>query len=481
VTVGIERWGDRSSTIKWSAQTGPDGRLEWNSAPRDEPFELYAVKDGYCYTRDIRLKADGNEHLITVHEVLHVSGSVVDDDTGQPIPEFKAIPGYGGVDRFWDPGLVWYRSEVRRGRNGRYELPLIENVTPLRVRIEAEGYEPGVSDPLPLGGQVTFDFALQRRDPSRGVRGQLRLPDGGPAGGAQVVLLTLEHSVTLNQGRFEGSSVDLLVTADAQGRFSIRRDPKAHSLAVVSDAGIARIRVRDFSRPLSVELQAWGRIEGVVRVANLPPSGAYVTLADRSADQYRGCVHFGVEQSRAEIHPRGAFAIDRVPPGRFYVYFDRGPGIPHSFRTAVDVQPGRVAHVEVGGTGRTVTGHLLPEPGRVKNWTKEAAYAAFKGDNERIPRPKDLTGDALAFWEVDYWESEAGRGYLERNESYGLALSPDGSFRVEGVPPGVYKLLVVGSDFSLEREVVIPIAEEGDAMPVDLGTVTTQSRPGTQR
>jgi len=117
--VGLEQWGEHRSAFEWRERTDFTGRIEWNSAPRDAELLLFARKDGFCYTRDVRLKADGEEHTISLCHVLDVYGRVVDAETGWAIRDFKALPAYGGPERYSsDPGLLWYGSETVRGTDG---------------------------------------------------------------------------------------------------------------------------------------------------------------------------------------------------------------------------------------------------------------------------------------------------------------------------------------------------------------------------
>src|SRR6185369_16037145 len=53
--VVLEQWGEHRQVLNWNATSGPDGRIEWNSAPRDR-LELCALKEGWCFARDVGVK-----------------------------------------------------------------------------------------------------------------------------------------------------------------------------------------------------------------------------------------------------------------------------------------------------------------------------------------------------------------------------------------------------------------------------------------
>ena len=52
---------------------------------------------------------------------------------------------------------------------------------------------------------------------------------------------------------------------DEQGSFSFESKPGAHTVVAVGSAGLGQARCFDFSKPLEIRLQPWGRIEGSVR------------------------------------------------------------------------------------------------------------------------------------------------------------------------------------------------------------------------
>src|SRR6185503_11531203 len=139
-----------------------------------------------CYTREIRVPANGDEHVIRMRPQLHLIGRVTDTVTGRALASFSAVPGYGN-DR-----QSWHRSELRSGTNGFFELPFEENRQPWRVRVEAEGYQPWVSEPLNNETLLPLEISLQPLDPNSAFRGVVVRPDGQPAAGVQLALLTLE-------------------------------------------------------------------------------------------------------------------------------------------------------------------------------------------------------------------------------------------------------------------------------------------------
>ncbi len=354
--VSLEQWGEHRQKLKWSAESGIDGRIEWASAPREGELELCAVKDGWCYTRDLRFKADGQEHLVTLQRQLEVSGWVSDAATSRPITQFKAFPGYG------DGAYAWERLDTRAGTDGKFVIQFQERQMPWRVRVEAEGYEPFVSDPLPPNFNEALSVAMQPLDPARAVPGVVFRPDGGPSAAAEVALLTPEHNASLTgRPRFRHDPGDkLIAVADAQGRFSFGPEAKAQTVVAASPDGFARIGVGDPSKPLTVQLKPWGRIEGSVESGAGAQPMESVVLTACNPDP-KGSLRLEFDFARPDAD--GRFAFGFVPPESVCLYLNPGLGKAFHHRTEVAVVPGGTSSVIITNIGTIVPAAAL-EPAR---------------------------------------------------------------------------------------------------------------------
>jgi hypothetical protein len=337
-TVGLEQWGEYRGVLEWRAKTDWDGRLEWSSAPRDAELELYARKDGFCYTRRVTVKVDGEEHLIRLRHALDVFGRVVDTESGLAVRDFKALPAYGNNQTYsYDSELRWFGGETVRGTNGLFKLTFIENQLPWQVRLVADGYEDWTSEPLQTNvSNVTLDIALKRAALEESVRGMVLKPDGTPAIGAQVALLSLEHNVSLLRTvEFKGNR-RWLTLCDENGEFRFSVNRSAHSVAAVSRDGYANVRVRDARQPVTLQLQPWGRVEGVVDpgAGRLPVES--IELYDPASDNYQGRVSLlGTYSTKADSS--GHFTFENVPPGEFSVFINSLRGIPYHHQTPLTV------------------------------------------------------------------------------------------------------------------------------------------------
>ncbi|WP_237712472.1 sigma-70 family RNA polymerase sigma factor [Pedosphaera parvula] len=468
-TVGLEQWGEHRQVLDWKSKTDANGRIEWNSAPPQDTLELYAKKEGWCYTRSVHVIADGQEHTIKVERELNLSAHVTDSDNGQPIAAFNAVPGYGEGSG----EAVWWRGSTRKGANGMVKVLYEETRKPWRVRIEAEGYLPFISDELNPDFSGTLEVALKPVSIDNVVRGTVFLPDGKPAANAQVALLSLDYGVTLDRAKMSDSGLGygILTNADAAGLFVFPANPRAHSVVAVSAAGYAKVRVHSPKEPVALQLQPWGRIEGSVAFSARSHSIDSVVLMDDKAMNYQGSVRLG-NAFYVKPDSSGRFAFENVPPGQFSVNINRGLGIPFCHRTLVTIRPGETSSVEVGAKGRTVVGQLAAAPGQITNWVKQVEFANLLPTTQPSRPPSNLTVDAAALWAVDYWQSAAAAEYNQHSGPFGVVFAADGTFRAEAVTPGTYSLQVVADNSSLTKAITIPDEPAGTPGDYDLGTFT---------
>jgi hypothetical protein len=161
------------------------------------------------------------------------------------------------------------------------------------------------------------------------------------------------------------------------------------------------------------------------------------------------------------------------------------------------VNPGATTHVELGGSGRTVTGQAaLAGAAEPINWKQVAAELSFKvpgAPGQLPPRTEYFTSyeaynkAALEFSDAHraFWSSARGRELAQSMRSYAAYCNADGSFSIPDVPPGLYELKIdVRQQWSanpqfdgrevgvLEKEINVPETEDGkDHEVLDLGTL----------
>jgi len=235
---------------------------------------------------------------------------------------------------------------------------------------------------------------------------------------------------------------------DEQGAFSFDPKPGAHTVVAVGPEGLGRTRCFDTSRPLEIQLQAWGRIEGVVRKRD----GQW---ADREL-LWQGpgnltswmTLFYGKISARSDA--TGQFTLEHVPPsdGRVVIADDKGS--PSILSAAVRIDPGATVQVQVGGVGRMILGRLIAPPNvEIRSWSNQVNHASLRNEYEPYPLPKTLKGNDVERWKLEYEESESGRVWLRESRCYDFSVGADGSFSIPEVLPGRYRLFISVAQGSL--------------------------------
>jgi RNA polymerase sigma factor (sigma-70 family) len=465
-TVGLERWGGTRTTFNWRVKADRDGRIEWLSAPRDADLELFAFSDEHCFTRDVRLKADGSEHLIKLRRKLDVYGRVVDAETGRGIRDLKAVPAYGGPERYFESELRWAGGETVRGTNGLFKLTFIENQLPWQVKVMAEGYEDWISPSLTNFQHVALDIAMKKSSLKESVRGVVLQPNGEPAADAQVALLTFDQNVRLRKRAFEGNKRWLRRT-DSRGAFQFPVNREAHSVAAVNADGYVLLRLGGEREPVTLRLQPWGRVEVTVDESAHTQPVETIELYDPTADNYQGRVSMLGSYSE-KANADGRFVFEHVPPGECSAFINSGVGIIYHHHTPVVVRSGETTAVTIRGqAGTLIKGRLVPVP-IIRG--DMAPHVSLRLNGEPNPLPFNrATGDQKLRQEFEFWSSPAAREHLRTQQIFAARILEDGSFvSLERLPPGKYQVLATFKNTSASQPFAV---SEGPDTIMDLGEI----------
>ena len=331
--------------------TAGRGRFEGIPTNALNGLICHAGAKGYFCSRNVRLNSNGPEPSICLIKSLQVSGTVLDADTREAVPDFKAIP---------DGSYGYDRSRMKHGQWGAYTVDFSELEGPFRVRVEAEGYEPAMSPSMGRHpSEQEQNFLLRKKDTSRAIHGVVVLPDGQPAANTRVALLTFEQGVTLYRGtlkRENGASRAILATTDARGEFKFNADPHAHTLVAADPVnGFGLLRMHRSTQPFKVQLQPWGRIEGRVVLSGYPASDQQVFITS-GCSAYRS-VRDGLYAASDFISTDadGRFICELVPPGDVTLHLSQRTDQSLSHQTVAEVRAGET--VQGSDRGSRATSH----------------------------------------------------------------------------------------------------------------------------
>ena len=494
-SLGVFLWSDA------------DGRFAWNDAPADRVL-INASHTGYSGVH-WRPATAGDAIVLTLKRSVSISGRVRDAATGKAIDEAEVDVGVADAKT----GEVrWGKGEQTFATQGYLQASVdAERSSEFRLRIQANGYEPFESRVFRSDeGQVEYDVSLKKTDKPQGtvVSGVVVRPDGKPLAGAEVAITYPMtggrdglFSVHIEDGKIQPIRGMAYVKTDASGRFTLGRKPdpagRYFAVVVVHPAFYAEVGRAPFEADPTIRAKPWGRVEGVARVGGKAASGAAIRyFGDRlgNAD-----VPYVMDSGNAQADDQGRFVLDHVVPGevrvsRQFVQGKEPTG--WSNGVLVDVKPGETTRAEIGGTGRPVVARIARPPG----FDPKADYAAhsefeIESDRPHIPYSKELLAkrdNSMIVWAKRWWASGEGREYRRHFFRFGQAkLQPDGTIRVDDVPPGSYRLNLTysadpvrGLGVSPDRiahftkQFTIPEIPGGrDDQPFDLGVL----RPGLKR
>jgi len=473
-------------------RTDSEGKFTLMIGSKSIPARI--VKPEYMTHRFTLPATKGKDQVITLKRPFIISGTVTDAQTGQEILQFSVKLGMqmGEVPMFFDR----YGSEpLGAFLDGHYEITFDESADMPEgfdkriLGIEATGYKRAVSRPFTdEEGDIVFDFKLTRQT---GTTGVVRLPNGDPAAGAEVVISKRSDMwvLSLTQGELNHTAEQkIVVQTDETGRFEFPPQVDPYLIAVVHEGGFASISETEFASSPEITVQAWGRVEGIVRIGSRAAAGETVTLDLIESNQesrieparpgmeftftYREPDPLRVDfryETTSDSDSR--FVFSRVVPGRVEVArrISLGkPYIAHTHTVEVEVKPGQTTAVSVGGGGTTVLG--------------------------RVELPSQMKDGHCSAHGMAQLKAVSGAGKPSARYPFPIRFEPDGSFRADDVPPGDYEVsMEIDCDDGIhdwsrvgivEARLVVPKPDISQTdEPIDVGVLSIRPvntlKPGT--
>jgi len=455
-----------------------------------------------------------------------VTGTVKDKETGRALEEFTVRVHLRCEEPKWDS------TEGKHTGGGGYAVGPLPDAKDVDLdakgyflRVEANGYMPQTSAVFQAWKPFVLDFALVRR---RMAEGRVVNPDGSAASWADVYLAVEDLRLrveTTPKGTQTGRAMAKVV-ADEEGRFSfvyesitvrhvfgiipvktrqLRPDIGVPYLVVVmGEQGFAEVPEEAFTgKEIEIKLEPWGGVTGTVLRGLAPVANAEVYLSRQDGNDTNLATRYA---AKAWTDAGGQFVLDRVAPGSYtvvlmpqdsgdyprWVAWEREPTFGKAHVIAVEVKPGQVAAVTIGGTGRTVTGRFVV-PEEEKHGGEVTVFVTLGLINaEGIPADVErMTPEEQQAWK-EKWRG-AGSADTRCTSYHGTRAGQDGAFTIEDVPPGRYRLgymtlapaetkghatrLVQPQNSRIEIEV--PAAPAGQSSePFDIGVLDPRERMG---
>jgi hypothetical protein len=447
-----------------------------------------------------------SEYIFRLQKGIAVSGYVRSED-GKPIQDAKlnltAIPLPSSLPKPTDREVTNAMLEVQTDPSGHWncdELPA--EVRAIELRLTHPEHLPCeyTTDPAPVqfpsrsiqsvamselksgkavmlmkrGFLITGIVTDERGagiDGAQVVRLDISVPTSGPPGALKrtaVAAMTGLNSVSSPSGRL----FNAIVKTDQDGKFTFEPMPEAHTVVATHQKGFAVAKTEQFSSSITLDLQPWGRIEGVLRVGSKPGANQRVALSTLiPASRPPGIDVRLTAVSDAE----GKFTFPAVLPGDYRISLE-AMGAAGSQSTIGTVRSGETCKVTLGGMGRPVIGSVVVMGIDSQiDWSRVGHSMVLKLPDAQVPSRADL--NAYVAWA----NTDEGRNWIRAQRQYGFRIGPDGSFRVEDVEAGTYTMNILvpptaGHPMTPIRiEVVVPEIPRGRSdTPFDLGVLKLQ-------
>lgn len=417
---------DRGTPPIWTASVDRDGKFEWRSAP-EGTISLF-VSGGNSGALAVELLADGIEHEIRLpaQAKIRISGTVIDAESGQPVPVAKLMlkpaPEAAGI-----PSQPEWLGEAYDGKfefvieARKLDSPAMRHGLPMgggestkpALLAEGPGYRRASID-LPAGTNNVE--IVVRLDRGGAVQGRVFFANQLPAAGAELGFGTKLARAFMNTPAVFAKSHDPNLQKRAlaahNGSFDLGEAPfNAERVLAVHEHGWANVSIKSVpDEPITLE--PWSRVEGYVRVARKPGETLQVLISGDSESPASMGFDF-----YAELDAAGRFVFEKVPAGAAKIsLMHRRSKIGLFSHVQSILVPAGGTNVVIGGKGVQVTGRIIPSSPRTDiDWDRS-------GQHLQVQEPPTFRG--------------------LRAQSYGFFCDADGRFRIEGVLPGEYRLVL---------------------------------------
>jgi len=495
--LGIFLWSDAN------------GRFRWDDAPNDELI-VNVNATGYRGVFQERVAPSSEDRVFTLTPSLAIQGKLVDAETKKRVD--NALVEYSAVDPATGKPLKWTNlPRIGRGvgvfqGNLDVNFPVTESVYKLRIR--SAGYLDFISRAFRREEKVVlgFDVALQPGTAKPiGEVATVLGPSGKPLAGARLVEIQDVGGVSIENGvpNLMQSNRIRETRTSPQGEFEIPSFEHGGTILILGDDSFAFSDLESLKRSRTVRATPYGQIEGRCFVSSRAVPDQELELDGTLWSRSPRC-SVSIRQT-VKTDNEGHFTFRSVIPTRGIriARKDRDDAHPRFWSSGepVRVEPGATTQVILGGNGRPVIGRVEPPAG----WSKPIDFSDRSEARIDSNRPWDPTpvslfrgktswpGDEVRAWNERWNDSPESWDYAEHRVSMGVPLASDGSFRIDDVPPGDYRLAVrvngeplflftsvrkrdAGPFLRIVQTLTMPVVPRARKDPVDLGVMQLQPR-----
>ena len=305
----------RRHIVNLTTRTNVEGHFRIADAPLEGSLEFYIGKRGFLSPNYKVYFPREEPYKITLYRPPVISGTVLDDKTGEPITSFEVTNGI-----LWPNSskIYWLGSQAVHSKQGTFRrtigrFVIGQSLPSCAVRIMAKGYVPGVTPLVQVGEKPEpFVMRLHKGEPWIGF---VNDSAGKPVLNANVAWIGPDHRAFVKNGRlqpqYEGSP-EWIVQTNTSGHFELPPSRTEGWILALHETGYGWWHSSRFVRNSTVRLTAWAQIEGVVRIPGA--NNHTIQLKVEPVEDTEQTVAIPIRWFFTETsHIDGRFAFDYVP------------------------------------------------------------------------------------------------------------------------------------------------------------------------
>lgn len=224
------------------------------------------VDDGVLQTAEVMLFGDPNRKV--ARKQLRVRGRVVDGKTGEPIPKFRSVPtSFSKWHEKSSTPVTWQDHLSAEHVNGNLNWSS-KGYDRMRMRIEAEGYQPVMSKTfMRKQGEVFLDIFMYKQPDVTGVAVDA---DGKRLKDVTVVRGTQSSDLSIRDVKLSGEAKSVKTDDRGLFKFPPETDPNL-IVALHPELGYAEANGKQLADNPRLVLKPWATIKGRAWDANGKP------------------------------------------------------------------------------------------------------------------------------------------------------------------------------------------------------------------
>jgi hypothetical protein len=345
-----------------------------------------------------------------------------------------------------------------------------------RIRIEAPGYEPGVSRPIANDEEsVPIDFRLK---PAPVIHGVVTTADGTPVRDAQVIVAGPGNPLQIINGVCRSKWDQLSVNTNARGEYDLPPQEEDFPIAIIQpDAGYLTITYGDLKASPNVKLLPWGELDISTTAKEDANPQYFVRYVDEDRDS-------SPKQIRFQTYKPSAFQSGSI----IYKQLVAGPIKIGKFNQdnnegqVVQIESGKTTQVDLRTGKNAVMGKISLPPGASTDYP--LAILSLRPVVPDPPFPPNLAQDQRRAWIRNWITTPEGKAYQAKSAEIPFSMDGGGNFRIDDVSPGSYQLVAIflrslPTDPQAKADVLGVVQRKfeltNEARDCDLGTLPIQT------